>query len=127
MVPKIQERLHQRSQRGHESLHVTCVALSLSRTAMSFPLPVGSRGAARPIETCPREEAADLRGRMRDPGCRPFSTRAQHHHSSRPRHDLPAPEGDPQNVKLEVLEQMCSDQGRSISKTCNLSSHYVEA
>lgn len=77
--------------------------------------------------TCPREEAADLRGRMRDPGCRPFSTRAQHHHSSRPRHDLPAPEGDPQNVKLEVLEQMCSDQGRSISKTCNLSSHYVEA
>lgn len=34
--------------------------------------------------TCPREEAADLRGRMRDPGCWPFSTRTQHHHAAGP-------------------------------------------
>lgn len=55
--------------------------------------------------TCPREEAADLQDRMRDPGCRPFSTRAQHYHTSRSRHNLPASDGDPQHVKLEVPDR----------------------
>lgn len=93
---------------------------------MSFPLPLGSKEPCV-LLTCPREEAVDLRGRMRDPGCRPFSARAQHHHTSRPRHDCPAPDRDPQHVKSEAPEQMCSDQGGSISKTCNLFSNYVEA